>query len=39
VNIRRVEEFGLFTDTSTFKYMGVSISLNMIAEKARMAER
>ena len=34
VNVRRVEEFGLFTDTSTFTFMRIPISLNMIAEKA-----
>ena len=39
VNVRKVEEFGLFTDTSTFTFVGVPISLNMIAEKPRMAER
>lgn len=33
VNIRRVEELGLFEDTSTLKFRGVRISLNMVAEK------
>lgn len=33
VNIRRVEEFGLFDDTSSMVFGGVGISLNMIAEK------
>ena len=31
--MRRVEEFGLFQDTSTMLYKDVRISLNMIAEK------
>jgi predicted SAM-dependent methyltransferase len=34
VNIKRVEGFGLFQDTSTMVYKGVPISLNMTAEKA-----
>lgn len=33
VNIRRVQEFGLFEDTSSLKFRGIPISLNMIAEK------
>jgi len=33
VNIRKVNEFGFFQDTSTMLYKGVAISLNMIAEK------
>jgi predicted SAM-dependent methyltransferase len=33
VNIRRVQEFGLFDDMSSFSFKGVSISLNMMAEK------
>jgi predicted SAM-dependent methyltransferase len=33
VNIERVEELGLFADTSSMVYKGVLISLNMIAEK------
>lgn len=33
VNIKRVTEFGLFDDTSNFKFKGVPISLNLIAEK------
>jgi predicted SAM-dependent methyltransferase len=32
-NIRKVEEFGLFEDTSTLRFAGVFVSLNMIAEK------
>jgi len=35
VNIRRVQYFGLFADTSSKVFKGVSISLNMIAEKRR----
>lgn len=34
VNIRRVQDFGLFQDTSAMRFKGVPISLNMIAEKA-----
>lgn len=34
-NIRRVKEFGIFDDTSAMVYMGVPISLNIIAEKPR----
>jgi predicted SAM-dependent methyltransferase len=33
VKIRRVQEFGLFDDTSSMPFKGVPISLNMIAEK------
>lgn len=33
VNIRRVQKFGLFDDTSSMLLKGVAISLNMIAEK------
>jgi len=33
VNIRRVSEFGLFQDTSTLRFKGVPISLNLIAER------
>lgn len=33
VKIRRVQEFGLFDDTSCMSFKGVPISLNMIAEK------
>ena len=33
VNIRRVQEFGLFQDTSSMLFKGVAISLNMVAEK------
>jgi len=33
VNLRRVENFGLFQDTSSMLFMGVPISLNMVAEK------
>ena len=32
-NIRRVQEFGLFNDTSSMLFKGTAISLNMIAEK------
>ena len=32
--IRRVAEFGLFTDTSTMRYYGEPISLNMQAQKS-----
>ena len=32
-NIRRVQEFGLFDDTSKLLFRGVPISLNMVAEK------
>jgi predicted SAM-dependent methyltransferase len=37
VNIQRVDEFGLFNDTSAWKFKGVAISLNMSAEKPRAA--
>ena len=33
VNIRRVQNFGIFNDTSAMLFKGVAISLNMIAEK------
>lgn len=33
VKIRRVQSFGLFHDTSDMNFKGVSISLNLIAEK------
>jgi predicted SAM-dependent methyltransferase len=33
VNIRKVDRFGLFADTSNMLYKGVPISLNMIAHK------
>jgi predicted SAM-dependent methyltransferase len=32
-NMRRVERFGLFQDTSTMVFKGVAISINIIAEK------
>ena len=35
VNIRRVQNFGLFQDTSSMVFKGVAISLNMVAEKYR----
>jgi predicted SAM-dependent methyltransferase len=35
VNPRRVPSFGLFDDTSAMVFKGVSISLNVIAEKPR----
>lgn len=33
IKIQRVDDFGLFDDTSSMKYKGVPISLNMICEK------
>ena len=33
INIKKVEGFGLFNDTSIMKYKDVAISLNIIAEK------
>ena len=33
INIRRVDNFSLFNDTSSMLFKGVPISLNMIAEK------
>jgi predicted SAM-dependent methyltransferase len=33
VNIKKVQEFGLFNDTSSMLFREVAISLNMIAEK------
>lgn len=33
IKIRRVQEFGLFNDTSSMLFKGTAISLNMIAEK------
>ncbi len=38
VNIRKVQEFGLFDDTSNMSFKGVRISLNMIAEKPHAIE-
>jgi predicted SAM-dependent methyltransferase len=38
VNIRRVQAFGIFDDTSSMVFNGVAISLNMIAEKRHMSE-
>jgi predicted SAM-dependent methyltransferase len=38
VNIRRVHDFGLFADTSSMVFKGVSISLNMVAEKRRASQ-
>jgi len=35
VDIARVEDFGLFDDTSRMKYLGVPISLNVVARKPR----
>jgi predicted SAM-dependent methyltransferase len=32
-NIRRVEEFGLFDDTSNMRFKGIPISCNLIATK------
>jgi predicted SAM-dependent methyltransferase len=37
VNIKRVPQFGLFSDTSTMLFKGVAISLNVIAEKPRVS--
>lgn len=40
VNIRRIENFGLFEDTSSLQFKGVPISVNMTAEKpTRIAEK
>lgn len=36
-NIRKVQGFGLFNDTSTMLFKGVAISLNMIAEKRHLS--
>ena len=33
INLRKVTEFSLFKDTSSYKFKGVAISLNIIAEK------
>jgi len=38
VNIRRVQAFGLFNDTSSMLFKGVPISLNITAEKPRLSE-
>jgi predicted SAM-dependent methyltransferase len=38
VKIRRVQEFGLFSDTSSMVFKGVPVSLNMIAEKRHAAD-
>jgi predicted SAM-dependent methyltransferase len=38
VNIKRVTDFGLFSDTSSMVFKGVAISLNLIAEKRRISE-
>jgi predicted SAM-dependent methyltransferase len=37
VNIRSVQNFGMFNDTSSMLFKGVAISLNMIAEKPQPA--
>jgi predicted SAM-dependent methyltransferase len=37
--IRRVADFGLFEDASSFKYLGVPVSLNMVAEKVQSVVR
>lgn len=39
VNIRRVQDFGLFADTSSMVFKGVPISLNMVAEKRRASQQ
>jgi predicted SAM-dependent methyltransferase len=33
INIRRVENFGFFNDTSTMVFKSIPISLNIVAEK------
>lgn len=38
VNITRVDNFGLFDDTSTEEFKGAAISLNLTAEKPRKSE-
>lgn len=38
MNLRRVAEFGLFTDTSSMRFKDVPISLNLIAEKPAVSE-
>jgi len=38
VNIKRVENFGLFDDASSMTFKGVPISLNVIAEKPHTSE-
>jgi predicted SAM-dependent methyltransferase len=37
VNVRRVQAFGMFDDTSSMVFKGVAISLNMIAEKRHIS--
>lgn len=37
VNIERVDDLGLFDDTSRMRFKGILISLNMVAEKALVA--
>jgi predicted SAM-dependent methyltransferase len=37
VNIKRVQEFDLFKDTSTMLFKGIAISLNIIAEKPHVS--
>lgn len=37
INIKRVEGFDLFDDTSNMKFKGTAISLNLIAEKSTQA--
>ena len=36
IKIRRVGEFGMFSDTSSMRFKGVAISLNVIAEKRQL---
>jgi len=36
INIQRVHDFGLFNDSSTIKFTGISISLNIIANKPEL---
>lgn len=38
VNLKKVQEFGLFDDTSSWLFNGVAISLNIIAEKPKLSE-
>ena len=39
VNISKVDQFGLFEDTSNMKYKGIPISLNLTAEKASARQK
>jgi hypothetical protein len=33
INMRRVENFNIFSDTSEMRYLNVPVSVNMIVEK------